>query len=170
MRDYRDDRLFDAIVGRLILFHLEDPAAVVRHHAAALKPGGLIVAVDFDIGACRTEPPAALADAALEFLLPAFRGVGANPVIGVQLASILQTAGLADISSYGIQVYLLPGDRRAPLLLAGIVRTLAAATGGAGLPPELEPLETLEQRLADDLLAAGAVILFPALVGAWGRS
>jgi hypothetical protein len=142
----------------------------VRHHAAALKPGGLVVAVDFDVGACRTEPPVALAETAFRFLLASFRGAGMNPVIGTQLATILEVAGIADVVSYGIQVYLPPGDGRAPLLLAGIVGTLVAATAGAGLPPELKPLETLEQRLAEAGLAAGAIVLMPTLAGAWGRS
>src|SRR5690349_22220321 len=37
---FTDDRPFDAVVGRLILFHLPDPAAAIRHHLQALRPGG----------------------------------------------------------------------------------------------------------------------------------
>ena len=48
---------FDAIVGRLLLFHVADPIAVVRHHLQNLKPGRLFVAIDCGIGASRTEPP-----------------------------------------------------------------------------------------------------------------
>ena len=72
------------------------------------------------------------------------------------------------MSSKGIQTYIAPGDPIGPRLLAGVVRTLADATGGAGLPQELE-LETLEQRLGEALLEADAVLLMPTLVGAWGR-
>src|SRR3954447_12471767 len=50
---WRHDAPFDAIVGRLVLFHMADPVAVVRHHLAGLKPGGLMIAIDYDIGACR---------------------------------------------------------------------------------------------------------------------
>src|SRR3954447_12265596 len=47
---------FEAIVGRLVLFHLADPVAVVRHHLRNLRRDGLFVAIDFDIGSARTEP------------------------------------------------------------------------------------------------------------------
>jgi 2-polyprenyl-3-methyl-5-hydroxy-6-metoxy-1,4-benzoquinol methylase len=40
----------DAVVGRLILFHLPDAVEVLRHHIDAVEPGGLVVAVDFDVG------------------------------------------------------------------------------------------------------------------------
>jgi hypothetical protein len=54
-----------------------------------------------------------------------------------------------------------------PALLAGVVRTLALAED-ADLPPELE-LETLEARIAEAVEAAGAIVVPPTLVGAWGR-
>ena len=156
------------MVGRLILFHLEDPAAAVRHHAARLERNGVVIAIDFDIGAARSEPLVELAQTARDYVLASFRRAGADPVIGTHLASILADAGLAEVSSKGIQTYIAPGDPIGPRLLAGVVRTLADATGGAGLPQELE-LETLEQRLGEALLEADAVLLMPTLVGAWGR-
>ena len=48
------DEPFDAVVGRLILFHLPDPEAVVRHHLRNLRSGGLMLALDYDIGAARS--------------------------------------------------------------------------------------------------------------------
>ena len=47
---YTEPGRFDAVVGRLILFHLEDPAAAVRHHAARLERDGVVLAIDFDVG------------------------------------------------------------------------------------------------------------------------
>lgn len=168
VRTYTEPDRFDAVVGRLILFHLEDPAAVVRHHAARLERNGVVIAIDFDVGAARSEPLVELAQTARDYVLASFRRAGADPVIGTHLASILADAGLAEVSSKGIQTYIAPGDPIGPRLLAGVVRTLADATGGAGLPQELE-LETLEQRLGEALLEADAVLLMPTLVGAWGR-
>lgn len=50
VRTWRSEEPFDAVIGRLILFHLPDRLAVLRHHVAALRPGGLVVALDFDLG------------------------------------------------------------------------------------------------------------------------
>src|SRR4029077_1396107 len=103
----------------------------------------------------RSEPPVELAQTARDYVLASFRRAGADPVIGTHLASILADAGLAEVSSKGIQTYIAPGDPIAPRLLAGVVRTLADATGGAGLPPELQ-LETLEERLGQARAGGGA--------------
>ncbi len=43
------DDEYDAIVGRLILMHLPDPAAVVHHLTQYLRPGGLIVFQEYDL-------------------------------------------------------------------------------------------------------------------------
>ena len=82
VRSWRDTEPFDAIVGRLILFHLSDPVSVLRHHAASLRPAGLLLALDFDLGSCRTDPALPLATEALGWVQAAFLSAGANPAIG----------------------------------------------------------------------------------------
>jgi hypothetical protein len=106
----------------------------------------------------------ALLDAAGDFIFSSFRAAGAEPTIGSRLALLLRQANLDDIATLGIQSYLAPDDPRGPALIGGVVRTLAAARPPAGLDPE-----TFEQRLGYELQAADAVLLPPALVGAWGR-
>ncbi|HEY7693417.1 MAG TPA: methyltransferase domain-containing protein [Gaiellaceae bacterium] len=169
VREYRDERRFDAVVGRLILFHLADPVAALRHHAGGLEPGGLLLAIDFDTVGCRCEPPVALAEAAVEYYVAAFRRAGADPAIGMRLGSLLAAAGLTGVSAVGIQDYIPPGDPRGIALLAGVVRTLAVAEGPSAVPPELA-LDTLDRRLAEEVEGAGATIVPPTLVGAWGRA
>lgn len=170
VRNWLGDGGFDAVVGRLILFHLPEPVDVVRHHADALPPGGLVVAVDFDCGAVRTEPPVPLADKMAEHMMAAFRSAGANPVVGTQLALILRAAGLVDVQSFGIQAYAPPDDAGAARLLAGVTRTLAPQMEAAGIATVEElGLDTLPQRLEAAQREAGAVVLLPTVAGAWGR-
>ena len=54
---------FDAIVARLLLFHLPDREEVLRRQLDALRPGGTMVVIEFDIGAMRGEPEAPLVEA-----------------------------------------------------------------------------------------------------------
>jgi SAM-dependent methyltransferase len=169
-RTYREDEPFDAIVARLLLFHLPDAVDVVRHHLGALSPGGLVLAIDFDVGGARSEPAVPVADTALGWVDAAFRTAGANPTIGTQLARLLRAAGVADVTSFGVQAYLAPDDPRGPRMLAGVVRTLAPQMVSAGIATEAElGLDTLERRVADELTAADAVFLPPTVAGAWGR-
>ena len=170
VRTWRDEAPFDAVVGRLILFHLPDAVAMLKHQLAALRPGGLLLALDFDLGACRAEPAVPLAAEALGWVNAAFRGAGASPTIGTKLALLLSEAGLVDVQTFGIQGYLAPDDPRGPALLSGVVRTLAPQIVAAGIAtPEQLGIDTLTQRVAAAVQASRSVFLPPALVGAWGR-
>lgn len=169
--DWQPSESFDAIVGRLLLFHVPDPAAVVRHYRAILKPGGLFVAIDFDLGGARSEPPVPVVDLTLRRVTDAFRAAGAWPRIGAQLGAILEAAGMAGVTTLGIQPYSSPRDPSGPRLLAGVARSLAPAMMAHGIATADElDVATLEQRIADAARAAGAVIVLPTVVGAWGRA
>jgi SAM-dependent methyltransferase len=169
-RTFRADDPFDAVVARLLLFHLPDAAGVLRHHVEALRPGGLALGIDYDIGSARSEPEVPLITAGLDWIGAGFRSAGANPVIGARLGQMLREAGLADVTSFGVQPYLAPDDPQGPFQLAGVVRSLAPQLVAAGIATEAElGLDTLQERLAGHLAAANAVLLPPAVAGAWGR-
>ena len=170
-RTFRDEEPFDAVVTRLLLFHLPDAREVVHHHLGALRPGGVFLAVDFDLGGTRADPPVELVATALGWVEAAFRSAGADPRIGAHLASLLQDAGLRDVATLGIQAYLGPGDARGSAVLAGVVRSLAPQILAAGIATEAElGLETLPDRIARAVASAGAVVLPPTVAGAWGTA
>jgi len=168
---WRTSQPFDAIVERLVLFHVGDPAAVVRHHRQNLRAGGLFVAIDYDIRGASSEPPVPFVDRALQWIVDAFRAAGASPRIGTRLGTILEQAGLQNVATFGVQSYVPPGSGAGPALLSGVIRTLAPALMQHGIATAEElDLPNLEKRLADELQRAGAVMLPPTVVGAWGRS
>lgn len=170
VRRWSCDEPFDAVVGRLILSHLPDAVAVVRHHLAHLRTGGRFIALDYDIGSSRAEPPVPLFETYLRYVLAAFRSAGANPIMGTRLALLLADAGLTDTQSIGTQGYMAPDDARGPAMLAGVVRTLVPQMVAAGIATAADlGVETLEDRLGAAMRAARAVLLPPALVGAWGQ-
>ena len=161
---------FDAIVERLMLFHLPDREAVLRRQIDALKPGGTMLLVEFDIGAMRSEPDVPLVTAAREWMEAAFRSVGADPRIGARAGELLRGAGFADVSTFGLFPYLGPRDPTGPLLCAGIFRSLAPRILSEGIATEAElGLDTLRERIAEQVAARDATMLTPAVVGAWGR-
>jgi SAM-dependent methyltransferase len=168
---WRAARPFDAIVGRLLLFHVADPAAVLRHHLANLRPGGSFVAIDFDIGGCRAEPPVALLADTLRLIEEAFRAAGASPHIGARLGVLLDEAGFERVTTFGVQAYLPPHDQAGPALLADVVRSLMPAITRHGIATaEQVDVTTLGRRIGDAVRDADAVILPPMVAGAWGHA
>jgi SAM-dependent methyltransferase len=164
-----DEEPFDAVVGRLILFHLSDPVAAVRHHLEALRPGGVVVMLDFDVAAVRSEPEEPLTMRLRELILTAFRKVGADPTIGTRLQAILSDAGAQDVDGFGVERYIGPDSPIGARMVTGVVRTLAPAIVGHGLATEAElDLDTLEDRIAAAVTASGSTLLPPVLAGAWG--
>jgi ubiquinone/menaquinone biosynthesis C-methylase UbiE len=170
-RGFRDSEPFDAIVSRLLLFHLPDREEVLRFHLDALRPGGAMVVVEFDIGAMRAEPAVPLVETVRVWIEAAFRSAGADPRIGTQAAQLLRRAGVADVTTFGIQAYFAPSDPLGPILCAGVTRSLAPQIVAQGIADEDElGLETLQARIAEEVAARDAVVLPPAVVGAWGRA
>ncbi len=169
-RTFRDEAPFDAIVMRLLLFHLPDAVDVCRHHMGALRDGGIMLAIDYDIGSGRSEPPVALAESGFAWIEAAFRAGGANPRVGARLGPLLRDAGLADVETLGLQAYFAPGDPAGPAMMTGVLRSLASQMIAAGIATAEEiGLEDFEQRVGDAVREADAVVLPPTLVGAWGR-
>jgi SAM-dependent methyltransferase len=168
-REFSASEPFDAVVARLLLFHLPDREEVLRRQLDALRPGGTMVLVEFDMGAMRAEPEVPLVEAVRGWTEAAFRSAGADPRIGTQAGQLLRRTGFAAVSTLGIQAYFAPSDPIGPLLCAGIARSLAPQIVAHGIADEAElGLETLQERIAQQVRARDAVIIPPAVVGAWG--
>jgi ubiquinone/menaquinone biosynthesis C-methylase UbiE len=168
-REFSPSEPFDAIVARLLLFHLPDREEILRRQFDALRPGGTMVLVEFDIGAMRAEPEVPLVDAVRGWIEAGFRSAGADPRIGAKSAQLLRRTGFADVTTLGIQSYFAPSDPTGPVLCAGVTRSLAPQIVAQGIADEAElGLETLQERIAEQVGARDAVIMPPAVVGAWG--
>jgi ubiquinone/menaquinone biosynthesis C-methylase UbiE len=159
----------DAVVGRLLLFHVADPAAVMRHHIANLRAGGAFVAIDFDLGGSRCDPPVPFVEEVVRWVEAAFQAAGAWPRVGARLGVLLEEANFERVTTFGIQRYISPRDHDGPALLAGVARSLAPAIVGHGIATaEALGIATLETRIEEALRHAHAVMIPPTVVGAWG--
>jgi len=168
-RTYRDAEAFDAVVTRLLLMHLPDRGQVVKHHEAALRRGGRMVLLDYDIGACRGDPEIELISQVREWMLAGLRAANADPTLGTRLAVLLREARFADVATMGVQAYRAPDDPRTAEMFAEVIRSLAPTIIGAGIATEEElGLDTLQDRIERAQAAADAVLLPPTLVAAWG--
>jgi ubiquinone/menaquinone biosynthesis C-methylase UbiE len=68
---------FDALVERLVLMWVPDPAAVLRQQATVLRPGGLVVPIEVgDLSTIGSLPPTPYATRIKSWLVEAFAKAG----------------------------------------------------------------------------------------------
>jgi SAM-dependent methyltransferase len=160
---------FDAIVGRLVLMYVPDPAAVLRTQAGVLRPGGVVAPIEFELASARSIPSTPLVKQALLWLSQAFKHAGIEGALGPRLWTVLREAGLRPQGMIGVQPHLNAADGAA--ILAGIVRTALPLIQRAGAATaEDVHAHTLEQRLEAELDAVGGVFAHPTLFSAWATA
>jgi SAM-dependent methyltransferase len=160
----------DALTGRLILMHLPDPAAVLRRLIRYVRPGGLVVFQEMNLGGASSEPACPLFDTAMGWVLAAFARAGVSPRAGLRLCQVFQDAGLpAPRMLLESRVDGGP-DSPAYQVVAEVVRTLLPAIERTGVASAAEiDIGTLAQRLRAEAVARRAVLVAPPLVAAWAR-
>jgi hypothetical protein len=158
----------DAVVGRLILLYTPDPAAVLRRFARFLRPGGRLVAMEYEMAAAGSIPGTALTRRIVGWVLDAFSRSGLDPSLGARLGGVFAAAGLEPEALLGLQGYFPSGDPAGPQMAAGIIRTLLPVLERTGIASAAEvDIDTLAARVATDLVEHAAVFKPPTLVGGW---
>ena len=171
IHDRAPDGPFDAIIGRLVLMYVPDPAAVLRTQAGVLRPGGVMAPIEFDLHSARSLPATPLVGQALSWLREAFTRAGVDPALGPGLWAVLQAAGLQPSGMIGVQPHFGPEDPDGAAILAGIVRTVLPVIERTGVATAAEVgADTLQQRLSDELATSAAVFAHPMLISAWGTA
>ncbi|OMC07375.1 MULTISPECIES: class I SAM-dependent methyltransferase [unclassified Mycobacterium] len=162
------DEPVDAVIGRLILMHLPDPAATLRHLSSLLRPGGVIAFAEIDITRARSVPELPLFSRVIAGIVRAFEDMGISPRFGSTLHAVFAEAGLgaprltigapigtaaeADILAYGAEVWRLVSP--------------IAEQGGFGLD-DLDDMGQFVPRFREEALAANALITMPSIITAW---
>jgi ubiquinone/menaquinone biosynthesis C-methylase UbiE len=167
---YVPDEPVDAVVGRLVHSYLPDRVATVRRLLGALNPGGVYLALEYDTDAVRSAPPTPTVEQGRELVNAAFAAAGTPQTIGPHLGNVLREAGATDPQLLGLQGYAGPDDADGPPMLTAVLKSLAPAIEKYGIAdvPSLG-LDTIQDRMAAEARAAGAVFVLPTLVAALAR-
>ena len=169
-RSFVDEQAFDAAVCRLLLMHLPDAVDVLAHQMRNLRPGGVFIAIDYDMGGARALPEVELYSRIRDWLTAGFAHAKVDPFVGMRLPLLFRQAGYADVGSLGLQAFWPPDAREASAYVVGVLRAMKDAVVASGGATEEEmDLDTLDERLADAIQAANAVFTVPTVVGGWGR-
>ncbi|OBG29692.1 methylase [Mycobacterium sp. 852002-51057_SCH5723018] len=171
IEDIRMDEPVDAVIGRLILMHLPDPVAMLRHLAAQVRAGGRIAFCESDLTGFYTVPDLPLWRALKGAVAKTFEGVGCDPAFGASLHTQFRRAGLgAPRLALGAPL----GGADDTDILAYVVETwrsiiFPVAERLGVIPDELADPNTLGQRLRNEAAAAEAMLVMPPLICAWAE-
>ncbi|BBZ37836.1 hypothetical protein MCNS_08990 [Mycobacterium conspicuum] len=159
------DQPFDAVIGRLILMHLRDPVTALRHLATNVRPGGLVAFCESDANGAYNVAGLPLFAAIKETAAKAFQAAGVDPAFGTKLPTLFRRAGLgAPRLALGAPLGGA-GDADIPAYVAETWRSVFPLAERRGLvPAELADLDTLRQRLQDEIAVAQAVVVMPPLI------
>ena len=166
---------FDAIVGRFILMHQPDPAAVLRGLLTSLRPGGIVVIVESWMELIRTgghsQPFSPLYEEIVQWKSDVVRGAGADLHAGGRLRSIFRAAGLGEATTR-LEALVAGGpDSVYYEYVEQSVRSMLPEARRLGLGGFNETsTEGLADRLRSEVTAVdGSLIGWP-VVAAWSRT
>ena len=158
---------FDAVIGRLILIHIEDPAALLRQLTNRLRPGGLIAFEDAAFPGT-VYPACPLIEYLNEICKKACDKIGIDLEFGYRLPAIFQEAGL------GVPEldYFAPTgagpDWPGYEWLVEAIRTLLPAIRQFDLASETEiDIDTLEARIRKEAIANQSTVTIQHHITAW---
>jgi SAM-dependent methyltransferase len=163
---------FDAVVGRLVLLYVPDPAGTLRGLVERLKPGGIVAFGEFNFlqESMVTYPPTASGESLWSWMLAVVRGIGLDPATGYHLRNTFLNAGLPEPEMNVCAPVGGGPDFPGYDYGAESLRSMLPLILKLGIATEEEvEIDTLAQRLRDDVVASGGVIKTPELVGAWTR-
>jgi ubiquinone/menaquinone biosynthesis C-methylase UbiE len=161
---------FDAIVGRLVLMYLPDPARALAHLQTFLRPHGIVVLQEGDPRTIDSEPECPLVTQIRDWMIAAFERTGCATNMGSRLSKVLHEAGFRPEGSWVSQPsYVGTGLSRLDWF-ADLTRTLVPTLEKAGIAsPDSIQTDTLAARLVAEAHARHAIVYAPRLVGVWAR-
>jgi len=164
------DKLFDAIVGRLVLMYYPDSVAALTRMSRLVRPGGILAFQDFDMHGARSYPRSPLFEWCLQRIVRTFESAGVDTRTGLKLYDAFLTAGLPPPRMRcDAHVGCGKGDV-AYFVVAEVVRSLLPLMEKFGVASTAEAqIETLRDRLENEVVGHNGVIVSPSLIGAWVR-
>ena len=158
----------DAVVGRLILMHLPDPAATLRQLSTWVRPGGVIAFSENDINGARSIPDMPRFRQVTAGTVRAFEAIGLNPQFGTTLHTIFADAGLgAPHLTLGTPIGTA-AETDIPAYAAEVWRLVSPIAQQLGFAiEELADIDNFVPQFREEALAVNALITMPPIITAW---
>jgi ubiquinone/menaquinone biosynthesis C-methylase UbiE len=120
---------FDLVFARFLLFHVRDPAAILRKLYGWTRPGGILLIQDYDARTLDIVPRLVSYPEFERVVFGMFAKAGADPRVGRQLPLHFAAAGVGTPDGTDVAALLLPLAELAELAAA------AAQPAATAMPP-----------------------------------
>ena len=137
---------FDLVCARLLLFHLPDPAAVLKKLWSWVKQGGALLIMDYDITGARSCPQHPVIERALRLIGDAFRRAEQDIEIGTRMPELFVQAGIGTPDGCEVSSVIIPGAP-STTMLREVVASLRPSIVNACLS-DVSTLDRLERELS----------------------
>lgn len=161
---------FDALIGRLILMYLPDPAATLRALSRHLCAGGIVAFHEMAAPMARSVPESPLFRRTRQWIMNTFERAGLELDMGTKLFATFLDAGLPEPQM--IAAGRIGGGAQSPIYdyAAGVLRSLLPLAERLGVATAADvEIDTLAERLRHEAVASNACVMPPPLIGAWTR-
>jgi SAM-dependent methyltransferase len=163
------DAPVDALAGRLIFMHLDDPVSILTELIRYVRPGGIVTFQDFTVSRARSVPEVPLWMRFIEWGAAGLAQAGADPDSGDRLPAAFRRAGLPHPRAVAVSI---AGDADSPLPSWMVNSILSMAplivARGAATAEEVARDGYLEE-LTEQARQLEAMLYIPELAAAWAR-
>ncbi|MCY4402869.1 MAG: class I SAM-dependent methyltransferase [Candidatus Poribacteria bacterium] len=155
---------FDAVVGRLVLMYMSDPADALKHLASHLKPGGIVAfqEVDFSPYTVAVHADTPLINDLIKWGRTVFERSGAHVEMGMELYKAFVDAGLPEPSLHFEAPMGGPEDWPGFAYLENSFRSMLPLIEAYEIATAKEVgVDTLAERIQEEVAASKRPIMLP---------
>ena len=166
---------FDAVVGRFVLMHQQDPAAALRAAARHVRAGGIVAFLESHmsgaVAGVHSWPHATMYHRVVSTMVDIVTAAGSHPDMGLRLRRTYHEAGLPEPKLW-LQARV-DGGRDADVYryVAESLRSMLPLAERLGVElPLAGDMDALESQLREETIAGDGVLTSWLVVGAWCRT
>jgi 2-polyprenyl-3-methyl-5-hydroxy-6-metoxy-1,4-benzoquinol methylase len=169
-KDYVSDGRFDAVVGRCVLLHQNNPAVVITCVAKHVRSGGIVAFQEPWFSRGFSFPRAPLLEEVIDWMHSTIQASGLDGDIGLRLPFIFASAGLSAPKLTFEMLLDCSSDFEICQFVAETVRSLLPRLEQLGIVTSARvQIDTLAERLRQEQAELGSVVGVMPLMGAWCR-
>lgn len=158
---------FDAVVGRLVVMYLTNPADALRRAAAVVRPGGLICIHEADLVYQSSDPSGPLWSQTHTYFVQALEKAGIACRMGPALYATFRAAGLPGPTLL-VEAFAAGGPDAPAWAWANVISAAIPLMEQFGVATRAEiDQATLADRLLAETLVRDGCVIGPPMFGAW---